>query len=128
MRVCTFLAADVPLPPHAPSQAYSLCIDVEHETVYDGADDNFFLYDFADALQYSGKQYGVCLVWEYTEGRANKMIEYIKTALQQTETVELWHVWLMDSYRHMIVCVLFGSFLCADSRGREKARTENRLH
>ena len=43
MRVCTFLAADVPLPPHAPSQAYPLCIDVEHETVYDGGvDDNFF--------------------------------------------------------------------------------------
>ena len=43
MSVCTFLAADVPLPTHAPSQAYPLCIDVEHETVYDGgADDNFF--------------------------------------------------------------------------------------
>ena len=99
MSVCTFLAADVPLPPHAPSQVYPLCIDVEHETVYDGgADDNFFLYDFADALQYSGKRYGVCLVWEYTEGRATKMIEYIKTALQHTEAVELWHVWLMDSY------------------------------
>ena len=26
------------------------------------------------------------------------MIEYIKTALQHTEAVELWHVWLMDSY------------------------------
>ena len=27
---------------------------------------------------------------------AKQMIEYIKNALQNTDSVELWHVWLMD--------------------------------
>lgn len=30
--------------------------------------------------------------------RQKKIMEYIKTALQHTNSIELWHVWLMDYY------------------------------
>ena len=31
----------------------------------------------------------------YTEGRAKRIISYIKSALRQTDSVEIWNVWLM---------------------------------
>ena len=33
-----------------------------------------------------------------TEGRAKQIIEYMKNVLQDTTSIELWHVWLMDYY------------------------------
>ena len=36
--------------------------------------------------------------WNYTEGRAEQIVEYLKAVLQKTESVELWKVWLMDYY------------------------------
>ena len=36
--------------------------------------------------------------WNYTEGRAQQIINYIRDALEETDTVELWSVWLMDYY------------------------------
>ena len=63
------------------------------------ADDNYFLHSFQDVQNYSDKKNGVCLEWNYfTEGRAKQIIEYIKNALQNTTSIELWHVWLMDYY------------------------------
>lgn len=72
----------------------------EDGTMYDGgADDNYFLHSFQDVQNYSDKKNGVCLEWNYfTEGRAKQIIEYIKNALQNTTSIELWHVWLMDYY------------------------------
>jgi len=99
MSVCTFIASDVPLPEAVPSREYPLEIDIDSGTIYDGgADDNFFLNTFTDAADYTDKKYGVCLQWHYTEGRARQIIKYIKTALQKTDTVEFWHVWLLDYY------------------------------
>ena len=43
---------------------------------------------------------GVSLEWRYTDGRAKQLIEYIKTGLQKTKTIEFWHVWLMDYYEY----------------------------
>ena len=96
MSVCTFLAADVPLTEISPSQEYPVHFNVDEETVYDGdADDNFFLYPFADVTDYTKKSYGVQLEWNYyTEGRAKKIIEYIKEVLQAAAVVELWHAWI----------------------------------
>ena len=40
-------------------------------------------------------KHAVELEWAYyTEGRAKRLIEYIKEAFKHTDIVELWHVWL----------------------------------
>ena len=33
-----------------------------------------------------------------TDGRANRILEYIRSALAHKETIEIWKVWLMDYY------------------------------
>ena len=38
--------------------------------------------------------------WNYTDGRAEQILEYIKENLKKTREVELWHVWLMDYYEY----------------------------
>ena len=101
MSVCRFLASDYPLPEVAPSKKYPLEINIDIGEIYDGdAEDNYFLLNFADVEYYSKKKYGVSLEWRYTDGRAKQLIEYIKTALQKTKTIEFWHVWLMDYYEY----------------------------
>ena len=99
MSICTFLASDHPLPPHAPSRESPLEINLDTGRVYDGdADDNFFLRDFADVQSYSDRKYGVWLEWRYTPGRAEQLTKYIRDALLHTDRVELWRVWLQDWY------------------------------
>ena len=102
MSVCTFLAANYPMPEAAPKNEYPRYIDVDKGTVFDGdADDNFFLHNFEDVKDYTDKEYGVFLEWAYyTEGRARLIMEYIKDILKNTDSIELWHVWLMDYYEY----------------------------
>ena len=96
MSVCTLIVSDTPLSPVAPSRDYPLHINLDTGTLYDGgADDNFFLRPFPAAADYTGKS-GVCLDWHYTEGRAKRIIDYVRTALEHGSTVELWHLWLED--------------------------------
>lgn len=101
MSVCTFLAADCPLP-EVMAPAYPLHFDLDRGTVCDGdADDNFSLLRFRDADLYSSKAHGVVLEWNYyTEGRANQLISYIQQVLRHTDSVELHHVWLADYYEY----------------------------
>ena len=99
MSVCIFIASDFPLNTYAPSQDYPLEINIDAGTIYDGgADDNYFLHLFNDVETYTNKKYGVCLEWNYTDGRATRIVEYLKNNLQNTVIVELWCVWLMDYY------------------------------
>ena len=99
MSVCKFIASDVPLIEFAPTQDYPLHIDVDNGTIYDGgADDNYFLIPFANVMDYTDKNYGVSLEWNYTDGRAKQIIEYIRTSMQETDVIEFWHAWLMDYY------------------------------
>ena len=99
MSVCTFIASDLPLSEFAPSQDYPVKIDIDNGTIDDGgADDNYFLISFDHVKDYTDKDYGVYLEWHYTDGRAKQIIEYIKTALQKTNHIEFWHVWLMGYY------------------------------
>ena len=101
MSVCKFLAADVPLQEVKPSKEYPLHIDLDKGTIDDGgADDNFFLHPFQDVQDYSDKKYGVYLEWNYTDGRAEQILQYIREALEETEQVEFWHIWLMDCYEY----------------------------
>ena len=99
MSACRLIAADIPLPEWRPPQEYPLEINIDEGTIYDGgADDNFFLHHFPYAEEYTNKKYGVSLEWNYTEGRARQIIDYLRAALQKTDAVELWQVWLMDYY------------------------------
>ena len=101
MSICTFIASDRPLSEVKPTKDYPLEINIDDGTIYDGgADDNYFLYSFRDVEDYTDKKYGVCLEWNYTEGRAKQIVEYVKTALQETDVIELWHVWLTDYYEY----------------------------
>lgn len=101
MSVCTFIASELPLTEVVPVQDYPLEINIDDGTIYDGgADDNYFLFFFTNAKDYTDKKNGVYLEWHYTEGRAKQIIEYIKNALQNTTSIELWHVWLMDCYEY----------------------------
>ena len=99
MSACTFLAADCPLPEHRPARDYPLHIDLDRKVIEDGgADDNFFLHPFREMGAYTDKAYAVSLEWYYTEGRAGRIIDYIRRAMEQTDCIQLWRVWLQDWY------------------------------
>ena len=101
MSVCKFIAADIPLQEVKPSKEYPVHIDLDKGTINDGgSDDNFFLLPFLDVQDYTDKKYGVCLEWNYTDGRAEQILKYIRAALEKIESVEMWHVWLMDYYEY----------------------------
>lgn len=101
MSVCVFLASDCLLKQFSPPKEYPLVIDADSGTIYDGgADDNFYLYNFDDVKSYTDKNFGVSLEWNYTDERAKKLIEYIKDALKNAESIELWKVWLTDYYEY----------------------------
>ena len=99
MSTCIFIASDHPLPEVKPSHDYSTVINIDKGTISDGgADDNFYLSNFREAELYTKLRYAVSLQWHYTNGRAQEILKYIKKALEYTEVVELWHVWLLDYY------------------------------
>ena len=101
MSVCTFIAADIPLQEVSPTKDYPVHIDIDNGTIDDGgADDNFFLLPFSDVRDYTDKKYGVYLEWYYTDGRAEQILKYMRAALEETEQIELWHVWLGDYYEY----------------------------
>ncbi len=96
-----FIASYMPLTEFAPSQDYPVKIDIDKGTIDDGgADDNYFLISFDSIKNYTDKDYGVYLEWDYTDGRAKQIIEYIRTALQKSVNIEFWKVWLMDYYEY----------------------------
>ncbi|MBR4889126.1 MAG: hypothetical protein IKU17_08285 [Clostridia bacterium] len=96
MSVCTFIAANVPLPTVVPAREYPVEINVDTGEIFDGgADDNFYLQEFGDVSDYTDKKYGVWLDWNPTPGRAERILRYIQDVLQVAGEVELWHVWLL---------------------------------
>ena len=101
MSVSTFIAADIPLQEVTPSKDYPVHIDIDNGAIDDGgADDNYFLLTLHDAFDYTDKKYGVYLEWYYTDGRAEQILKYMRAALEKTEQIELWHVWMGDYYEY----------------------------
>lgn len=99
MSVWKMIASIYPLPEARPEEEYPLEINIDKGTIFDGeADDNFMLYPFLDnANEHTDMKYGTTLEWAYyTEGRALKIMEIIKSVLQHTESVEFWNFWLGD--------------------------------
>ncbi|MCD7927263.1 MAG: hypothetical protein LUF80_00115 [Oscillospiraceae bacterium] len=83
MSVCTFLAANIPLPEILPK---------------DDEDDSFFLFPFDGAGLYTNQKHVLLLEWDCTEEQGSQLIQYLREALRSTEAVELWHVWLVDGW------------------------------
>ena len=79
------------MPEATPPQDYPLHIDLDAGTIFDGgADDNYFLLPFDEVDLYCEKKYGVYLeLPQFTNGRAEQMIAYIRTALMQSDSVEI---------------------------------------
>jgi len=101
LSICKFIASNIPLAEFAPSQKYPVIIDLDKGTIDDGgADDNYHLLTFDNVKDYTDKNYGVYLEWEYTDGRANRIVEYIRTALQKVDSIEFWNVWLVGYYEY----------------------------
>ncbi len=99
MSACIFVASNFPLEEHHPSKDFPILINMQKGTFSDGdADDNFFLEAFKDVDVFTDKAHAVCLQWHYTDGRAKRLVEYLKNAVEQSGIVELWHVWLDDYY------------------------------
>lgn len=100
MSNCIFIASDHPLPEVTPSQEYPLEINLDTGTIFDGGtDDNYFLLSFDEVDIYCQKKYGVYLeLPQWTLGRAGRIIDYIRTALMQADSVEIWNVWLSDCW------------------------------
>ncbi len=98
MSKCVLIAADCPLPEVRPSQDYPRRFNVDTGAICDsGADDDYCLLPFNQVDIYCTKKYGVELVLDrYTEGRARQIIDYIKAALRETDSVELWGVYLIE--------------------------------
>ena len=96
MSNCIFIAADTPLPEVTPSQEYPLEINLDAGSFFDGgADDNYFLWPFDEVDLYCEKKYGVYLeLPQFANGRAEQITAYIRTALMQAGSVEIWDVWL----------------------------------
>lgn len=101
MSVCMFLASDCPLKQFSPSKEYPLEINIDNGIICDGgADDNFYLNNFEDVQSYTDKKFGVSLEWNYTDGRAKRLIEYINDSFENTDSIELWKVWLTDYFEY----------------------------
>ncbi|OUN97355.1 hypothetical protein B5F98_06410 [Pseudoflavonifractor sp. An44] len=102
MSACVFIAADVPLPEVRPSQDYLLHINLDNGIISDGGtDDNYSLLPFDEVDLYCNKKYGVYLeLPQFTDGRARKIMEYIRAALLQADCVEIWNVWLMGCWEY----------------------------
>ena len=99
MSTCTFIASNFPLKEFYPKQEYHTIIDIDRGIIDDGgADDNYFLANFPDTANYTGKKYGVSLEWNFTEERAKRIIDYIKDALTDAWEIEIWHVWMPNYY------------------------------
>ena len=96
MSGCVFLAADCPLPEIGPSKNYPVSFNSDTGKIFDGgADDNFSLISFGEC----DKKYAVSIeLQQFTAGRAARIINYINTALAQTESVGIRNVWLFEYF------------------------------
>lgn len=75
----------------------------------DQLDDDFGIWPLSSSTEdiYTNKKYRVCLEWEYTKGRAEKVIQYIREHLEHAAEVEIWYVWLGNGvYPKMRNCTI----------------------
>lgn len=101
MSVCRFIASNLPLAEFAPSKEYPVKFDIDKGIIDDGgADENYYLMTFDNVKDYTNKDFGVYLEWNYSDGRAKQIVEYIRSVLRKADSVEFWKVCLMDYYEY----------------------------
>lgn len=84
-------------------QIQKITINKERNTVDDGGlDDDFSILKLDDATEdiFTQKQYRVYIEWNYSRGRAERIIAYIRN---QARDLELWQAWLGDGANTRIV-------------------------
>ena len=77
----------------------NIVIDTENGIFDDGGyNDDFEIYDMdiRHGPTESLKDYRVVIECSLNLGRAEKILEYIKTQLEHTDEIELWSIWLGD--------------------------------
>ncbi|MDB7815937.1 hypothetical protein [Intestinimonas butyriciproducens] len=59
-------------------------------------DDDFSIWPLNSSTEdiFTDKKYRVCLEWEYTRGRAERIIQYIREHLSHISELEIWHIWV----------------------------------
>lgn len=82
-----------------------ILIDVDHSTVSDnGFDDDFAIWTIEDGESLApAKPCRAYIEWLIgTEGRAEQVIGYLKEQLENTDEIELWHIWQDGTKRFAI--------------------------
>lgn len=104
MSSVLLFASDAPLEESPYPPGFSVHYDIDHGTVDDGgANDGFAIFPVEKVLELqSEKEYFAVLEWRCTQGRAEKVIEYLKTHLKITGEVEFWHVWQDMDFGHRL--------------------------
>ena len=102
MSVCVFIAADCPLPQIRPADECPQPVSAGTVAACDdGGNDGFFLFPFDDADIYTKKKFGVYVeLSAYSDGLSERLIDYIKSALGQTDSIELWNAWLSGYWEY----------------------------
>ena len=91
---------EVPFP-----QDYAIYIDSKRRTVDDsGGDDSFGISpgNGYPEINTDMEYFAELSLMIYTPGRAERIIEYLRDHLKTTDEVELWLVWLDNSFDHRI--------------------------
>jgi len=62
----------------------------------DGLDDDFAIWTLDPSTEdiYTEKKYRAVLEWDYTSGRAARVIQYVTEHLKHTDELEIWHIWM----------------------------------
>ena len=76
----------------------SIVIDPVNYIIDDGGhDDDLAILPLEKSADiFTQKPYCVCLEWQFTKGRANRLIEYLREHLEHTTELEIWHIWMMN--------------------------------
>lgn len=69
---------------------------ITRKVVDNGMADDFSIRTFETFSEiYTTKKYQAQLEWDvYSEGRAERVVEYIRKHMESAEELEIWHVWL----------------------------------
>lgn len=103
-RIMMF-ASDQPLKGVDLPPDFAIHIDTKLSTVDDGGmDDGFEVCPSGGYLEIKTdkKYFAELFFWDYTPGRAKRIIEYIREHLKIAGELELWNVWLDNAFDHRV--------------------------
>lgn len=97
-------ASDCPLKEIFYPSDFAINFDIDNRVIDDGGkDDGFAIFSTESVLEVSTeKLYFTVLEWQYTPGRARKVIEYLKDQLEFASEIEFWHIWQDMNFAHRV--------------------------